>query len=104
MAQLPDPAAAWEALDVDDSDICLGRPSASPLLSPCAAPTSHPHEDKPPHLSHHHHGIPEPATAAAAAAQDMPPPSALGRGDARAPDADFLLSPWLCALQFLGEG
>ncbi|RCV10291.1 hypothetical protein SETIT_2G100700v2 [Setaria italica] len=109
MAQLPDSAAAaWEALDVDDSDIRLGPPSTSRLPRPCSStPTAHPHQDEPPHPSHHHR-IPEPA---AAAAQDMTrlrpatgsPPAALGRGDARAPDADFLLPPWLCALHFLGR-
>jgi hypothetical protein len=107
MAQLPCPAAAaaanvaagkeetttWEdALDLDDSDICFVPP---PLPYSFDAIASHPFHHQP------HHRIPGPT----AAVQDtiLPrsaprPPLSSGRGD-----ADFLLPPWLCALQFLGE-
>lgn len=115
MAQLPCPAAAaaanvaagkeetttWEdALDLDDSDICFVPP---PLPYSFDAIASQPQQDKPPHPFHHqpHHRIPGPT----AAVQDtiLPrsaprPPLSSGRGD-----ADFLLPPWLCALQFLGK-
>ncbi|OEL28271.1 hypothetical protein BAE44_0010708 [Dichanthelium oligosanthes] len=110
MAQLQDPAAGWEALDVDDSDIRLDDPpSTSPLTRPCATSTSysHSHQDKPPHTSHHRR-VPGPAAAVPDVARLRStagsPLAALGRGHAKAPDADFLLPPWLRALQYLGKG
>ncbi|PUZ68945.1 hypothetical protein GQ55_2G069400 [Panicum hallii var. hallii] len=106
MAQLPTPTAAavWEVeLDLDDSGIRLDAPSPSPIPRSCTTTTSH--EDKTPHAARHHR-IPEPASAV----QDSMrrrladgSPLALGRAGARAPDADFLLPPWLCALQLLGK-
>ncbi|KAJ1288786.1 hypothetical protein BS78_02G114700 [Paspalum vaginatum] len=114
MAQLPRPAAAgeddvafWEdALDIDDSDIGFDAPAPSPLLRPdTAAAIPHPHLGKPPHPSHHHHHNPRPAAVQDATLfrSDAGSRTALGRGGAQAADADFLLPPWLCALQFLGN-
>ncbi|XP_066379955.1 uncharacterized protein [Miscanthus floridulus] len=117
MAQLPGPAAAtnvaavkeetaaWEdALDLGDSDIRF-----DPRSHPFDATASQLQEDKPPHPSHHHHHHSIPGTAAAAVLDTVlplsvtRPPLSLGRGDARATDADFLRPPWHCALQFLGN-
>ena len=96
VAALKEETAAWEdALDLDDSDIRFDP---------------QPQQDKPSHPSHHHHHYRIPGTAAAAVLDTVlprsvtRPPLSLGRGDARATDADFLRPPWLCALQFLGEG
>ncbi|TVU02822.1 hypothetical protein EJB05_51670 [Eragrostis curvula] len=114
MAQLPRPAAVdvsaaeedaagWaEALDVDDSDLHLNPPFSSSLLRPSTAAAPLP--DKPSALPHGQR-IPGPASAIqdamrlrAAGASPI-----LGRADAQAVDADFLLHPWLSALQFLGS-
>ncbi|KAF8731726.1 hypothetical protein HU200_015657 [Digitaria exilis] len=104
MAQLPPhaaagvAAAAWEEeaewLDVEDSDIRLDAPAPSTISRPCATAPSH--------RLH----VPEPASAVQDAMRRRlaaSPPTSRGRAEAKAPDPDFLLPPWLCALRFLGK-
>ncbi|KAF8690608.1 hypothetical protein HU200_040978 [Digitaria exilis] len=99
MAQLPPhAAAAWEEeaewLDVDDSDIRLDAPAPSTISRPCATAPSH------------HLHVPEPASAVQDAMRRRlaaSPPTSRGRAEAKAPDPDFLLPTWLCALRFLGK-
>jgi hypothetical protein len=113
MAQLPRPAAvrvaaaeedcdSWEdALDVDDSDIRISATSSSRPLYPSTSP----HRDNPASPAHDQR-IPGPASAFQDSVhlRESGVSPVLGRADSQDADADFLLHPWLCALQFLGEG
>ncbi|XP_062188040.1 uncharacterized protein LOC133891340 isoform X2 [Phragmites australis] len=104
VAAMEDEAAAWaDVLDVKDSDIRIDLPS-SRLLRPSTNATPHP--SKSPPRSSHHQRIPGPASAVQEAMRlrSTAASPVLGcAANAQTADADFLLHPWLCALQFLGN-